>query len=284
MHASESLYHQNIAQDASRSASFINRCNIPPWIIGSEEFQANPRPIEIDGVRTTESWLFRHLEAIADPEERSRFFDGYVCVKFGLQEWAERQAVGKAQSVYSYVQFLRAWGADSNRHAGAVLKAWVESRFGLLATYHNGRLAENAAAREGFMVDRTRGAAKTIGVLMQLDLLYTYCQDELRRRFPAAQWKTLYRGTHDPEEYSVRSPSNSGEGYAKRTALVHLNNLSSFTSDAEVAWEFGSSVWEVQVPVAKIVFFSGLLPKSLLTGESEFLVLGGHYNVRTLLC
>jgi len=36
--------------------------------------------------------------------------------------------------------------------------------------------------------------------------------------------------------------------------------------------------------VAKIVFFSGLLPKSLLMGESEHLVLGGYYNVRTLLC
>ena len=284
MRGPENFYHQNIAQDGSRSASLINRCNIPPWIIGSEEFQANPQLIEIDGVRTTESWLFRQLETIADPEERSRFFDGYVCVKFGLQEWAERQAEGNAKSVYSYVQFLRAWGADSNRHAGAVLKAWVESRFGLLATYHNGCLAEDAAARETFMVDRTRGAAKSIGVLMQLDLLYTYCQDELRRRFPCAQWKTLYRGTHDPEEYSVRSPGSLGEGRSKRAALVHLNNLSSFTSDAEVAWEFGSSVWEVQVPIAKIVFFSGLLPRSLLTGESEYLVLGGHYNVRTLLC
>jgi NAD+--dinitrogen-reductase ADP-D-ribosyltransferase len=51
-----------------------------------------------------------------------------------------------------------------------------------------------------------------------------------------------------------------------------------------VAWEFGSSAWEVEVPLAKIVFFSGLLPKSLLAGESEHLVLGGYYNVRTLLC
>jgi NAD+--dinitrogen-reductase ADP-D-ribosyltransferase len=64
---------------------------------------------------------------------------------------------------------------------------------------------------------------------------------------------------------------------------MQLNNLSSFTSDPEVAWEFGSSVWKVEVPLPKIVFFSGLLPKSLLTGESEYLVLGGHYKVRTLL-
>ena len=160
-----------------------------------------------------------------------------------------------------------------------MLKSWVESRFGLLATFHKGRLADERAAREAFMLDRTRGAAKSIGVLMQLDLLYTFCQDELRRRFPDEQWKTLYRGTHDSEEYTVQNETG-----AKRDALVQLNNLSSFTSDPEVAWEFGSSAWEVKVPFAKIVFFSGLLPKSCLAGESEHLVLGGYYNVRGMLC
>jgi NAD+--dinitrogen-reductase ADP-D-ribosyltransferase len=38
------------------------------------------------------------------------------------------------------------------------------------------------------------------------------------------------------------------------------------------------------VPLAKIVFFSGLLPKSLLSGESEHLVLGGYYKVRAMIC
>jgi NAD+--dinitrogen-reductase ADP-D-ribosyltransferase len=177
---------------------------------------------------------------------------------------------------------LRAWGADSNGQAGAVMKSWAESRFGILATYHKGRLAEDAAARQNFLLDRQRGAAKAIGVLMQLDLLYTFCQDELRRRFPDEKWKTLYRGTHDSEEYTIRSV---GDGNGKqRTALVQLNNLSSFTSDHEVAWEFGSSAWEVRVPFAKIVFFSGLLPKHILSGESEYLVLGGYYNVRGMIC
>jgi NAD+--dinitrogen-reductase ADP-D-ribosyltransferase len=39
----------------------------------------------------------------------------------------------------------------------------------------------------------------------------------------------------------------------------------------------------VKVPLAKIVFCSALLPKSVLAGESEYLVLGGYYNVRKLL-
>lgn len=281
MRPPEPLYHQNIAQDESRSASSINRCNIPPWIIGSEEFQANPRPIEIDGVRTTDGKLFRLLKEMDDPEERSGLFHSYICTKFSPYYESDDPSRGKPFS--NYTHFLRSWGADSNGRAGAVLKAWVESRFGLLATYHNGRLAEDAAARESFMIDRMRGAGKTIGVHMQLDLLFTYCQDELRRRFPGERWKTLYRGTHDPEEYSIHSRSDDAGLRPKRLALVQLNNLSSFTSDPEVAWEFGSQAWEVQVPISKIIFFSGLFPESLLTGESEYLVLGGYYNIRSML-
>jgi NAD+--dinitrogen-reductase ADP-D-ribosyltransferase len=282
MRPPENLYHQNIAEDSSRSSCSLNRCNLSPWIIGSEEFQAHPLPVEIDGARTTDGRLFRRLEEISDPEERSRLFHDYVCVKFSLNEKVERH--GKSRSAYSYVHLLRAWGADSNGPAGAVLKSWVESRFGILATYHKGRLADDHIAREAFLLDRTRGAAKSIGILMQLDLLYTFCQDELRRRFPGACRRTLYRGTHDPEEYAIHGHDSPDGGQLPRLRLVQLNNLSSFTSDAEVAWEFGSSAWEAEVPLAKIVFFSGLLPKSLLSGESEHLVLGGYYHVRTLLC
>lgn len=281
MRPPENLYHQSIAEDHSRSSCSLNRCNLSPWIIGSEEFQANPLPVEIDGARTTDGSLFRRLNEIADPGERSRLFHDYVCVKFGLNEKVDRH--GKVKSAYGYVNLLCAWGADSNRQAGAVLKAWVESRFGILATYHNGRLADNEAAREAFMLDRMRGAARSIGVLMQLDLLYTFCQDELRRRLPGARCKTLYRGTHDPEEYAIHRQTNQNGNQSNRITLVQLNNLSSFTSDPEVAWEFGSRAWEVEVPLAKIVFFSGLLPKSLLAGESEYLVLGGYYNVHALL-
>ena len=276
-------YHQNIAEDHSRSPSLINRCNLPPWIIGSEEFQMNPSEIEIDGLKITERWLFNRLDKIDDPEERGRVFHDYICIKFGLNEWAEYHSQAKSKSVYSYVNFLRAWGADSNRHAGAVLKAWVESRFGLLATYHNGRLAVDEAARESFTHDRMRGAAKSIGVLMQFDLLYTYCQYELGRRFPNERWKTLYRGTHDPEEYTVHDPARALVPHSKELTLIQLNNLSSFTSDPEVVWEFGSSAWEVKIPFSKIVFFSGLLPESILKGESEFLILGGYYKVRPML-
>jgi NAD+---dinitrogen-reductase ADP-D-ribosyltransferase len=254
------------------------RCNLPPWIVASAEFQEHPYPLEIDGARATDKRLFALLAATPDPEQRGQIFHDYVSVKFRLHEWEQHQASARASLRHSYIRFLANWGVDSNGHAGAVLKAWVESRFGLRATFHAGILAHNPAALEKYAADRMKGAAQTIGVAMQLDLLYTFCQEELVRRHPGRAHLTLYRGTHDPEEYAVRGTTG------RAGQIVLLNNLSSFTCNPEIAWEFGSSVWEVRVPLAKIVFFSGLLPRHLLEGESEYLVLGGEYRVQPLLC
>jgi NAD+--dinitrogen-reductase ADP-D-ribosyltransferase len=277
-------YHKNIAEDGSRSASLLNRCNLSPRFIASEEFQENPQPIEIEGVRELDRWLFRRLAQMDDPEERIGFFHDYVCVKFGLTEGTAGYFLNRSlEAPCSYTHFLRSWGVDSNGNAGAVLKAWVESRFGLLATYHSGCLATDEKARAAFLMDRMKGSAQSIGVLMQLDLLYAFCQDELRRRFPGERWMTLYRGTHDPEEYAVRNRTVCQIEKGKHKMLVQLNNLSSFTSDPEIAWEFGCNIWETRVPFSKIVFFNGLAPKFFLASESEFLVLGGFYNVFTRL-
>ena len=260
----------------TRRPTVFNRCNLSPWALGSLDFQEQPVPIEIDGVRFSDRRLFTQLDQIDQPALRGQTFHDYVSVKFRLHEWAEHQALARTSLRSSYVQFLHGWGADSNGHSGAVLKAWAESRFGLPPTYHGGCLPDDQAACEKYHRDHMRGAARTVGVFMQLDLLYTYCQYELQRRFPVDRWKTLYRGTHDHEEYAVRR-AGAGAG-----SQVRLNNLSSFSADREVAWEFGSLVWEVQVPLPKIVFFSGLLPPQLLGGEAEYLVLGGEYRVRPL--
>ena len=260
----------------SLTPTAFNRCNLSPWAIASADFQENPKPLEIDSVRATDRRLFAQLDAIDNPARRGEVFHEYLSVKFRLHEWAEHQASARSSLRSSYVQFLHGWGADSNGHSGAVLKSWVESRFGLPVRYHGGRLPGDPQAAERYRRDCMKGAAKTVAVAMQLDLLYTYCQYELERRHPGERWLTLYRGTHDPEEYAIHDQPSD------RRALVMLNNLSSFTSDAEIAWEFGSLVWKVRVPLPKIVFFSGLLPPHLLGGEAEFLVLGGEYRVTTL--
>ena len=254
----------------------VNRCSLPPWALASREFQENPWPIEIVGVRQEEARLFTLLDRISDTEERGGIFHEYLSERFLLSDWYGPNVSDREKARHSYLRFLQGWGADSNGRAGAVLKGWVESRFGLRATYHQGRLVDDPKARESYGRDRMRGEAETMGITLQLDLLYTFCQYELERRFPGERWKQLYRGTHDPEEYAVRRDGD-GDG-----SLVELNNLSSFTSDREIAWEFGSSVWDVRIPVPKIVFFSGLVPRHLLEGECEYLVLGGEYRVKRL--
>jgi NAD+--dinitrogen-reductase ADP-D-ribosyltransferase len=267
---------QRPPRDPMPQAPLVNRCSLPPWALASREFQENPWPIEIVGVRQEEARLFTLLDRISDSQERGGIFHEYLSERFLLSDWFGPGLSEREKARHSYLRFLQGWGADSNGRAGAVLKGWVESRFGLRATYHQGRLAEDPKARERYGRDRMRGEAETMGITLQLDLLYTFCQYELERLGPGDRWKTLFRGTHDPEEYAVRREGD-GDG-----SLVELNNLSSFTSDQEIAWEFGSSVWEVRVPLAKIVFFSGLVPRHLLEGECEYLVLGGEYRVKRL--
>lgn len=252
--------------DSCRPAPAGPVCSVPPAVLASRQFQEDPCPVELSGVREGERGLFDLLDALASPADRVAAFTEYMPARFHFDE-----NVVPASPLY-YLRFLRGWSRDSNRRSGAVLKSWVCTRFGLRATYHGAVLAGNPAAKAKYDQDRTCPGAADIAA--QLDLVYTFCQYELARRHPGARWMTLYRGTHDPEEYAVRS-AEPGDG-----SLVELNSLSSFTSDLEVAWEFGSSVWEVRVPMAKILFFGGMLPKHFPESESEHLVLGGEYRVK----
>jgi NAD+--dinitrogen-reductase ADP-D-ribosyltransferase len=123
-----------------------------------------------------------------------------------------------------------------------------------------------------------KGSARTNAIQSQLDLLYEYCQYELTRKFNAMPIVPLYRGTYDASEHDVL------EQIGKREQIVRLNNLVSFTSDEERAWEFGSTVWETHVPLCKIFFYNDLLPGSIMKGEGEYLVIGGEYRVRQVMC
>jgi NAD+--dinitrogen-reductase ADP-D-ribosyltransferase len=168
---------------------------------------------------------------------------------------------------------------DSNSVEGAVLKGWVESRIGIPPTFHRIRIPSiHSEEYMVFATDRTRGSARTNAINAQLDLLYEYCQYELALKFPSNLTIPLYRGTYDASEHELM------EQLGKREQIVKLNNLVSFTSDEERAWEFGSTVWEVFVPVSKIFFYSDLLPSSILKGEGEYMVIGGEYRVRQVLC
>lgn len=257
---------------------FINFIEHPPWVVGSLEFNASPGSLRISGVRESNSHFFRKLDEESCPKRRGEIFHEYMSVKFALHQWENYQASARKSLRNSYVRFLRGWGLDSNSIEGAVLKGWVHSRVGLAPTYHREKLPEGSED-EGlaYSIDRMKGHARTNAINAQLDLLFEFCQYELVRRYPNETHRTLFRGTHDAEEYEILATGG------KRERAVQLNNLSSFTSDREKAWEFGSTVWRVDIPLVKVFFFSDLLPDSLLKGEDEYLVIGGVYQVKELL-
>jgi NAD+---dinitrogen-reductase ADP-D-ribosyltransferase len=231
-------------------------------------------------VRAANRFFFDKLDGISSAEERAAVFNDYMSVKFQLHQWQDQGTVTARKSLKnSYLRFLRGWMMDSNSPEGAVLKGWVESRMGLPPTFHHVRIAGiHDEEYLKYAVDRTKGSARTSAINSQLDLLYEYCQYELAKRYPKRDRLTLYRGTFERSEHDVL------EQISKREEIVRLNNLNSFTTDEERAWEFGFIVWEAQVPLAKIFFFSELLPNSILKGEGECLVVGGEYRVKRLLC
>jgi NAD+--dinitrogen-reductase ADP-D-ribosyltransferase len=256
----------------------LNRCNLPPWVIASREFNEEPRPLELQGVAQANRFLFETLERLEDPAARAKTFDDWLSVRFQLHQWeAQPTATARRSLKNSYLRLLRGWGHDSNAVEGAVLKGWVESRMGIPPTFHRGRI-ERMESEDylRYARDRMVGMARTSAIFDQLDLVYTFTQHELARRRPGERWLTLWRGQHDAAEHEVL------ERPGGRDLVVRLNNLCSFTDDPERAWEFGSTVWEARVAAPRIFCVSWFFP-GILRGEREVLVIGGETLVRRLM-
>lgn len=229
-------------------------------------------------MRRANRLLFERLDAMDDPDARARFFHDYMDVTFQLHQWERETSTTSRKALRkSYLRFLRGWMFESNSQEGAVLKGWVESRMGLPPTFHKSPIEDiHCEAFYGYAFDRMKGAERTSAINSQIDVLYEFVQYEVARRYPGQQHFTLYRGINDFEEHRVVSKTG------KRDYLLRLNNLNSFTTDFERAWEFGSRVLKTDVPWPKIFFRGDLLPSSLLKGEGEVIVIGGEYEVVVL--
>ncbi|MEJ2059322.1 MAG: NAD(+)--dinitrogen-reductase ADP-D-ribosyltransferase [Gammaproteobacteria bacterium] len=253
----------------------INHCNLPAQVLGSLTFQHHPARLSIDGIAELHRDLFEQLDALPEPAPRAQHYMDYMTVHFRLEALEDAGLTpdtGHARPKANYLRILRGWMFDSEGREGAVLKGWVESRFGLLARYHRGPLGRDVGDNDThYLQERALGTYNTNALETQLDLLYTYCQYELARQQPERRWVALYRGTNDIGEHDWLSRSTSG-------GVVLLNNLNSFTADPERADEFGDTVINVRVPLAKVFYYAGLLP-GILGGEDEHLVLGGLYEI-----
>ncbi|MEW6490747.1 MAG: NAD(+)--dinitrogen-reductase ADP-D-ribosyltransferase [Thermodesulfobacteriota bacterium] len=253
----------------------INLCSVPPRALASLHFNREPSPLEIQGVHATHRRLFQRLDAEPCGGRRASIFHDYLEVVFQLHQWQrETSELGRRSLRNSYLRFLRGWMVDSNSVEGAVLKGWVESRLGLLPTFHREPIPDlHSEAYFHYSLDRTRGHAHTSAIHSQLDLLFAYVQYELARCRPGETYRTLYRGVHDLAEHRVV------EQLGPSRLVLCLNNLNSFTWDFERAWEFGTRVLEARVPLPKVFFQADLLATSILRGEQEVLVIGGEYEV-----
>lgn len=254
----------------------INRCNLPAVVLGSVTYQRNPAPLLLDGVAELHRDLFRRLSICRSAELRAEVFRDYLTVRFCLASPEEAGFTGrqKGRAKANYPRMLRGWSFDSDSKEGAVLKGWVESRFGLTPRFHGGplRKLEDEGYRR-YEEMRARGLLGTNALESQLDLVYSYCQYELAARHPASSHVTLYRGVNRLDGHDLLA---KGEHGSER--IVLFNNLNSFSCSRERAGEFGDYILTVSVPLSKVFFYCGLLP-GILKGEDEFLVIGGAYEV-----
>lgn len=254
----------------------INHCNLPAVILGSLTFQRYPSSLELDGIAQLHQALFTHLAACSDPQARCQLFHDYMSVHFrleALEEVGMSADIRKNRSKLNYLKLIRGWHFNSDQVEGAVLKSWVESRFGLLPRYHGEPIRNlDDDAYHHYLAQRSAGLYNTNALESQLDLVYTYTQLELARRFPDKKHFRLYRGVNQWRAYEKL-------GQAQGMELVLLNNINSFSLERERAEEFGDKVLMVDVPMAKILCCAEVLPDKL-QGEGEYLVIGGVYGVR----
>lgn len=254
----------------------INRCSLPAVILGSLAYQRHPVPLALDGVVELHQALFRRLDDEPEPETRAGLFLAHMDAVFSLgrpEEAGFSPASRRGRAKASYLRMVRGWAFDADGVEGAVLKGWVETRFGLLPRHHGGPIRDlSAEPYRRYLEQRAKGLYGTNALEAQLDLLYTFGQYELGRRLPGETHLTLYRGVNRVGEHE------SLDDLGKGRRVVLLNSLSSFTPTRERAEEFGDYILAARVPLAKVCFFQRLLP-GLLKGEDEYVVIGGVYEV-----
>jgi NAD+--dinitrogen-reductase ADP-D-ribosyltransferase len=248
-----------------------NLVGLPTEFLASCDFNEAPRPLRISGAREFNPKLFEMLGEAENLAEAGQAFTLYMNAMFGLDEEQNERVVRKGPRRYrsSFLKLIRGWGFDSNGMEGAVLKGWVESRFGLIPTFHKEPIRRIASpAWTTYVEEKMASRFHNNSIQAQLDLLFEFCQWALARFFaPGASHLKLHRGVIALEDLYLLERGGDGR------VTLRFNNLVSFTSDRDVASCFGDSILTARIPVAKILF-----PVHALKGEGEHLVIGGDFH------
>ncbi|MBL8303581.1 MAG: NAD(+)--dinitrogen-reductase ADP-D-ribosyltransferase [Ideonella sp.] len=253
-----------------------NLVGVPAPVLASTTFNQHPVALSIAGTREAHHGLFALLDNCQTPAQAASVFEHYMALAFGLQPEAEAPGEARRRRV-SYLKLLQGWGLDSNGGAGAVLKGWVESRFGIVPGFHKAPLARfPSPAWVGYLTEKAASRWHSNCISQQLDLLYEFCQWSITRWQPwgAAAQVALWRATTRADEQLVEGELRQGAH-----AVMRLNNIVSFALERDQADCFGDWVLHARVPTAKLLFYPHLLGAGGLAGESEVLAIGGDYDV-----
>ncbi|MGZ8322770.1 MAG: NAD(+)--dinitrogen-reductase ADP-D-ribosyltransferase [Rhodoplanes sp.] len=255
-----------------------NLVGVPTDLLASCAYNDHPVPLHVSGAREMNKNLFEMLAQAPDLPDAGIAFSSYMMAMFGIDpEQQEPVRAGtRAPRRYrsSYLRLLKGWGYDSNSREGAVLRGWVESRFGIFPTFHKEMLARSGPAWATYVEEKMSSRFHNNSIYVQLDLVYEFCQWALDRfAAPGETHLTLHRGVNAFDEHQVVARID------RRTAIVRLNSLTSFSSDRATADCFGDTILTARVPLTKVAFFNTLLAVHPLKGEGEYLVIGGDYQV-----
>jgi len=259
----------------------INLVGLPTELLASCEFNDHPAPLHISGVREMNKSLFEMLSQAPDLPDAGEAFACYMMAMFGIDpEQRERRVDRGTEGTRrryrsSFLRLIKGWGYDSNGPEGAVLKGWVESRFGIFPTFHKEIIRRvSSGAWTTYVAEKMSSRFHNNAIYIQLDLLFEFCQWALQRFFvPGQTHLTLHRGVNSFDEHQIVDRID------RKTVVMRLNNLTSFSSDRNIADCFGDTILTARVPVAKVAFFNALLSTHPLKGEGEYLVIGGEYRV-----
>lgn len=267
--------HQAAGDGLWRRGHSTNLVGLPTGLLASAAFNDAAPEMHIAGVREANHHLFGMLDRAAGCCEAATVFENYMAVAFGLDPERNRTPATGGPRRYrsSYLRLLRGWAFDANGAEAAVLKGWVESRFGLFPTYHREPILRfSSPAWIHYIEQKMASRFHNNAILAQIDLVYEFAQWWLARFQPGRRHFVLFRGVCDYAEHQVV------ERIDRRNAVLRLNNLVSFTAERDMAGWFGDCILEAQVPASKILFRNDLLPRHSLKGEGEVLVIGGDYR------
>ena len=160
-----------------------NLVGVPTELLASCTFNDHPVPLHISGVREMNKNLFEmlvaglgfarcrrslHLLHDGDVRHRSRAARATTINRADLQRRRYRS---------SFLRLIKGWGYDSNGPEGAVLKGWVESRFGIFPTFHKQIIQRiSSGTWTTYVEEKMSSRFHNNAIYMQLDLLFEFCQ------------------------------------------------------------------------------------------------------------